>query len=174
MIFPSLSGPRLRLCPFRSEDISAAYFGWLNDAEVVRYSNQRFCKHDRASCEAYFQSFSGTDNLFASIRLLDNDGAIGTMTAYRNAHHGTVDVGIMVGARSAWGRGLGLEAWSLLTDWFLAEGGARKVTAGTLACNIGMIRLAERSGMDLEGRRVAQEIVDGEPQDMLHYGRFRR
>jgi [ribosomal protein S5]-alanine N-acetyltransferase len=173
MNFSTLTGPRLYLRPFGTGDITSAYIGWLNDPRVVRFSNQRFGVHDRASCEAYLRSFNGTNNLFISIRKIEDDLQVGTMTAYCSGRHGTADVGIMVGDASARGTGIGLEAWRLLTDWLLVDGGARKVTAGTLGCNVGMIRLAERSGMRLEGRRIAQEIVEGEPQDMLYFGRFR-
>jgi RimJ/RimL family protein N-acetyltransferase len=48
----------------------------------------------------------------------------------------------------------------------------RKLTCGTLACNDAMIRLAERAGMQLEARRRAQELVDGEPVDVLYFARF--
>lgn len=172
MNFDVLTGPRLKLRNFGPEDVTPEYINWLNDPRVVRFSNQRFRNHDRASCEAYLATFDGTDNLFISIREVSTDHALGTMTAYVNQNHRTADVGIMIGESAVWGSGIGLEAWCLLTDWLLSEGGIRKVTAGTLACNAGMIRLAERSGMSLEGRRIAQELVDGQPYDMLYFGRF--
>ncbi|MEM7665453.1 MAG: GNAT family N-acetyltransferase [Pseudomonadota bacterium] len=170
--FTELSGEKVRLQPFRPGDINDAYVGWLNDPEVTRFSNQRFRTHTRKSCEAYLASFAGTDNLFVSIRDIERDAAIGTMTAYRNAHHGTCDVGIMIGNRDCWGGGYGQEAWHLLTGWLLAEGGVRKLTAGCLASNRGMVKLMERSGMVPDGVRKAQELVDGEPVDIVHYARF--
>lgn len=169
---PVLEGPRVRLRDFGPGDINAAYIGWLNDPEVVRLSNQRFVKHDCASCEAFHASL-GAHSSFVSVRLREGDEAVGTMTAHRNPHHGTVDVGIMIGARDAWGTGIGQEAWDLLTGHLLTEPDTRKLTAGTLACNIGMVRLMERSGMTHEATRRAQELVDGAPQDIVHYARFR-
>ncbi len=172
MTFPTLIGPRVELRPFGRADMTDDYIGWLNDPAVVRYSNQRFRRHDRETCLMYFASFAGTANRFLSIVDRESGCAIGTMTVYRSLHHGTADVGIMLGAAQARGRGLGLAAWSLLSDALLAEPDIRKVTAGTLACNYAMIALAERSGMTLEGRRIAQEIVEGQPTDILLFGRF--
>jgi RimJ/RimL family protein N-acetyltransferase len=169
----SLEGRLVILRPFGPADLTAAYVGWLNDPEVVRYSNQRFLQHDAASCAAYLASFDGSDNLFLAIVGMAEARIVGTMTAYRNRHHGTVDIGILVGDRGVWGRGYGLEAWVLLSGWLLGAGSMRKVTCGTLACNGAMRAIAERSGMQLEGTRRAQEIVDGEPQDILYYARFR-
>jgi RimJ/RimL family protein N-acetyltransferase len=140
----------------------------------VRYSNQRFIRHTRESCERYLAGFDGSPNLYVSLRWVHGgaERAVGTLTAYRALHHGTADVGILLGERAAWGRGLGLEAWQLFTDWLLATPGMRKLTAGTLECNLAMIAVAERSGMHCEGRRRAQEIVEGEPFDIVHFARF--
>jgi RimJ/RimL family protein N-acetyltransferase len=174
---PVLESRRVRLRPFTGADITEAYIGWLNDPEVVRYSNQRFVRHTRASCERYLAGFAGGANLFASLRLRLADGrdtAVGTMTAYRSLVHGTADVGILLGERSVWGQAIGLEAWCLMTDWLLTTPGLRKVTAGTLACNRSMLAVAEMSGMHREGTRRDQELVDGVPTDVVHFARFRR
>ena len=170
--FLELSGEKVRLKPMGSGDITDAYILWLNNPEVTRFSNQRFRTHTRESCEAYLASFAGTRNLFVSVRDAASGTAIGTMTAYRNLNHGTCDVGIMIGNRDYWGGGYGQEAWNLLTSWLLAEAGVRKLTAGCLAANRAMITLMERSGMVPDGVRMGQELVDGEPTDILHYARF--
>lgn len=171
--FPDrIESGRIALRRFSDDDLGEAYIGWLNDPVVTRFSNQRFRRHDRTSCEAYLASFTGSPNLFLSIRSRETDAALGTMTAYAIVQHGTVDVGIMLGERSAWGTGIGEEAWTALVEWLLAQPGVRKVTAGTLAVNQAMIRLAEKSGMALEGRRLRQEICEGEAVDVLYFGKF--
>ena len=106
------------------------------------------------------------------IRRLSDNKLIGTLTAYVASNHGTVDVGIMIGDCSVWGMGYGLDAWITMTNWLLARNDIRKLTAGTLACNLGMVKLMERSGMVLEATRKSQEIVEGCPVDMLYYAKF--
>jgi ribosomal-protein-alanine N-acetyltransferase len=170
-VFP-LSGNKIVLKPFLVADINDAYIGWLNDQNVVKFSNQRFFLHNLESCLRYQASFEGTDNLFMAIRRLSDNGLIGTLTAYVARHHGTVDVGIMIGDYSVWGMGYGLDAWVTMTNWLLGRKDIRKLTAGTLACNLGMIKLMERSGMALEATRKAQEIIEGSPVDMLYYAKF--
>lgn len=167
-----LRGSKVLLRPFTASDIDDAYIHWLNDPDVVRFSNQRFLSHDRRSCLRYLASFEGTTNLFMSAHRLSDDRPIGTLTAYVSNHHGTADVGIMIGDKSAWGLGYGQDAWNTLTNWLLARENIRKLTAGTLACNFGMIKLMERSGMVLEAVRKAQEIVEGCPEDILYYATF--
>lgn len=169
---PVLTGAKVRLEPFGPEHITDAYLGWLNDPEVVRFSNQRFAIHARDSAAAYLKAFEGSPNHFLAIRRAADDRHIGTLTAYVNPRHGTADVGIMIGEREVWGGGYGQDAWDTVLNWLVTRGDIRKVTAGTLACNKGMVRLMERSGMMLEGVRRGQELVEGEPQDLVLYGRF--
>lgn len=168
-----VTGDRVSLRPFGEGDITADYIRWLNDPEVVRFSNQRFRHHDEKSCQAYLRTFAGSDNLFLAIRLCANQQLIGTMTAYLSSHHGTGDMGLLIGEQGLWGQGLGLEAWNLLLVYLFGDRKLRKITAGTLRCNVGMTRIMERSGMHLEAVRAQQEMVDGEPQDVLHFAKFR-
>lgn len=168
-----LEGRNVRLRRFGAVDIGDSYLDWLNDPDVVRYSNQRLRKHDKASSEQYLASFADTDNLFVAIEDKASGQLLGTMTAYVSRHHGTVDVGLMVGERSAWGSGVGQDAWNTLCNWLLgAEVGLRKLTAGAARPNVAMVRIMERSGMQLEAVRCAQEIIEGEPVDLVYYARF--
>ena len=166
-----LAGSKVRIDDFVVADLTDAYVRWLNDPQVVRFSNQRFRMHTIDSCRAYLASFTGSSNSFLSIKTLDGR-AIGTMSIYCSVPHGTADIGIMIGDRGFWNGGYGQEAWNLMVEWRLGRPNIRKVTAGTLDCNIGMIRLMERSGMVLEGVRHRQELVEGEPHDVVYYGRF--
>lgn len=172
-----LEGERVVLRPFERGDVTEHHVAWLNDPEVVRYSNQRFHRHTLESCTHYFDSFDASPNLYVSMRLKLPGGLgehrIGSLTAYRSPHHGTADIGILLGERAVWGRGLGLEAWQLLCDWLLTTPGLRKLTAGTLACNRSMLAVAELSGMHREGVRRAQELVEGQPVDIVCFARFR-
>jgi [ribosomal protein S5]-alanine N-acetyltransferase len=165
-------GARVWLRPMSAEDITPEHVAWLNDPEVVRHSNQRFVRHTLASCEAYRRSFDGSANLYLSARLIASDRRIGTLTAYRNLHHGTADIGILMGERQVWGQGLGLEAFQLLADALCATGEVRKLTCGTLAVNHAMLKIAARAGFHREAVRVGQELVDGQPTDIVYFARF--
>lgn len=165
-------GQKVVLRPFEQSDITSEYIAWLNDPEVVRFSNQRFIKHTESSCRAYLESFQNTSNLFLSVRTQSDDLAIGTMTAYVSTQHGTVDIGILIGRKSIWGSGAGQDAWSTLVTWFIEKQRIRKVTAGTLSINKAMVQIMERSGMHIEAIRPNQELLDGEPVSIHYYGKY--
>jgi RimJ/RimL family protein N-acetyltransferase len=168
-----IESAKVRLQSFTADDVTPEYLGWLNDPVTMRYSNQRFRRHTRESSLAYLESFGGSPNLFLSVRRRSDGLAVGTMTAYLAEPHGTADMGILIGERSCWGQGYGLDAWQSLLNWLLRDCGLRKVTAGTLDCNTAMLRLMEKSGMHHEGSRRRQEIVDGVAHDLLYFARFR-
>lgn len=172
-MFTTLLGSKVLLRPFEASDITPEYISWLNDPEVVKYSNQRFVRHTEASCRRYLDSFVNTENLFISVRMQNDDVAVGTMTTYVSPQHETADIGIMIGRRSVWGSGVGQDAWNTLLDWLIDQRRIRKVTAGTMRCNQAMIKLMERSGMTLEAVQAKQELLDGIPQDLLYYAKFR-
>lgn len=167
-----IDGLRLRLRRFTSGHVTANYIAWLNDPKVVTYSNQRFLSHTPETCVHYLQSFSGTNNCFYAIEELANGQMLGTLTVYANLHHQTADIGILIGPTQHWGQGLGQEAFELAMRALASTGQIRKITAGTMACNVGMVKIMERSGMHLEATRKAQEILDGQPMDVLYFAQF--
>lgn len=172
-LIPSLiRGERLKLVPFSIEHIKDKYVSWLNDPYIVRYSNQRFQKHTIESCKQYLNSFENTSNRFWAIEKIHNDELLGTLTMYINDHHLTADIGILIGVSSSWGSGFGREAFGLAINFLLSTVKLRKVTAGTLAVNEGMIKVFKHCDMTLEATRKDQELLDGKPVDILYFSKF--
>jgi len=165
--FKALQGDAIELNDFNINNISVDYISWLNDPIVLQYSNQRFITHDFISCKKYLKSFAGTDNLFLSIKTKKTNIYIGTLSVYFNINHGVADIGIMIGNKNEWGKGYGQDAWNTILSFLLKKQDVRKITAGTLACNTAMRNIIEKSGMRIEGVRNEQELINGEPQDVV-------
>ncbi|MGZ5006586.1 MAG: GNAT family N-acetyltransferase [Methylobacter sp.] len=163
-----LTGQIVTLRPFAEADITPGYIDWLRDPELMKYSNQRFRSHSADSCRDYLASFKNSDNLF--IAITDHDQVVGTMTAYVSPVHQTADIGLLIGAQCQ-GKGFGKDAWATLME-YLFRSGIRKVTGGTLRCNSAMVRIMESAGMQPDGIRVGQELVDGKPEDILYFAKF--
>jgi RimJ/RimL family protein N-acetyltransferase len=163
-----LQGEQVTLRTFSEANITPAYVGWLSDPQLMRFSNQRFRRHDEASCRAYHASFAGSGNLFIAIYL--GQRFVGTMTVYFTPQHGCADIGLLIGPEGA-GQGLGRDAWGTMLAHLLRSG-VRKVTGGTLRCNQAMVRIMQGCGMQPDGVRVGHEVVDGAAQDILYFARF--
>ena len=167
-----IEGELTSLRVFNDSDITPTYIDWLNNPQVVRYSNQRFYKHTKETCHQYLASFCCTSNYFFAIHEKLNKKVIGTLTIYQNVYHQVADIGIMIGDTKFWGRGMGLDAFSATVKFLDASGQIRKITAGTMAKNKAMLRIMELSGLELEAVRRDHELLDDEPVDVAYYARF--
>ncbi|WP_115024790.1 GNAT family N-acetyltransferase [Synechococcus sp. UW69] len=168
----SLETPRLLIRSFSCADISETYLSWLNDRQLMRYSNQRFYTHTRESAINYIRSFSNSPNLFLAITLKSSEQLIGSLTIYKQPNHGTVNVGLLIGIDSTYGTGYGSEAWASVISFLKSDPHIRKICGGTLRPNLAMVRIMEKSGMSLESVRKHHELVDSIPYDLLHYSLF--
>ena len=78
----------------------------------------------------------------------------------------------MVGDPGTWGKGVGLDAFQTMVFALERSGAVRKVTAGTLAVNIGMVRIMQKAGFEWEATRKEQVLIEGKPVDVVYYAKF--
>ncbi len=166
---PVLETPRLVLQPFPDDLLTDTYVGWLNDPEVVRFSEQRHRTHTRESCRDFIASFAGTPHGLWAIRDKTRGRChIGNISTYVDPRTRTGDIRILIGDRAAWGTGLGAEAWIAVMTHLFNDLGLARVTAGTLAGNTGMLRVMEKSGMRETHRRPGPTPIDGRAMDIIY------
>jgi RimJ/RimL family protein N-acetyltransferase len=158
-----LSTSRLRLVRFGKEHLTERYVNWLNDPEVVRFSEQRHRSHDLRSSAEWVARFTGASLVWA---ITYRGEHIGNIAATCDVPNLVADLSIMIGERAAWGLGLGGEAWDAAMTDLLARG-VRRVEAGTMAVNTGMLAIFRKAGMVEEGRRKGHFLLNGRPVDMV-------
>ena len=167
-----ITGDLVYLRPFQISDISDIYISWLNDKEVVRYSNQRFVSHTIESSLDYLNSFENTDNIYMAIIDKKNNDLVGSITIYMDNNHKVADIGLLIGNKKKWGKGFGFEAWTLMMDFLFNKCGIRKVTGGTLNVNYGMINIMKKSMMTHEATRKSHEVFENRTADMYYFCKF--
>jgi RimJ/RimL family protein N-acetyltransferase len=119
-------------------------------------------------------SFAGTPNYFwAIVSRAEEESHIGTLTSYLDLQNGVADIGILIGDKRLWGKGYGLEAFQAVAGFLFGNAGMRKVTAGTVAVNRGMLKIMERAGMKHDGRRSRHVLLEGSEEDIVHGAFFR-
>jgi len=169
----AINTKRLRIVQFGEEHLTERYVGWLNDADVVRYSEQRHVRHSLESCRAYFEFMQKSDDFFCAIEEIEQGlGHIGNISITMDKPNSVADIAIMIGLKLAWGHGYGQEAWSGVLDALLGREGIRKVSAGTVASNSGMIEIMRRSGMIEDGVRKGHLVFGDNAVDVVHYAAF--
>ncbi len=138
--------------------------GWLNDPEVVRYSEQRHVTHTRKSQTVYLSKMGVPVHPVKYWLIYQHDKErnilnklIGSISldhkqTYRSECLGkfnTVNIGIMLGDKSAQGHGYALEAMTAIIN-YLADRDYKRFEIGTMKENQPMIRLATSCGMKVE------------------------
>lgn len=121
------------------------YSRWLNDPEVVKFSELRHREHTAESCREYIASFDQIKNCMWTINLIGADMHIGNITTHHDPHNNVIQMGMLIGEKWAWGRKYGLEAWQAVQKW-AKEAGIRRAEAGYMDGNAGMHRILEKCG----------------------------
>jgi RimJ/RimL family protein N-acetyltransferase len=142
---------------------------WLRNPEVVRYSEQRHRGHSMVTQRAYINSLADLDSYLG---IWNENTLIGTLSVQMDEPNKVANVGLMIGEASKWGQGYGLEAWTAVCDRLFATG-VRKVEAGCMACNLGMMGICTQYGMTEEGRQADHFNVNGSYIDLVHWGKFK-
>ena len=135
---------KVTLKEFDESFITKEYVSWLNDPELMKYSEQRHLTHT-------IESFKESDNLLYAILESNENGHVGNINAYIDKYNGTAAVGILVGKT---GRGYGFSAWKEMMDILFRGNNIRKVTAATMAVNVPMIKIMKKANMQYEQNRL--------------------
>lgn len=143
--------------------------GWLNDPITMQFSEQRHIHHTMYTQLEYIGLYQD-ENLLMTID--HNDVLIGTMSVVVDVPNNVANVGILIGCRNYWGKGLGLEAWRAVCDMKFADG-IRKIEAGCVADNVSMMSICQRYDMIEEGRQDHHFLYNGLPVDLVHWGKFK-
>jgi ribosomal-protein-alanine N-acetyltransferase len=154
------------------DKVSDAYVAWLADPDVNRYLESRFAVQSRASVEAYVAQLLVSENdIFFGIRDRLNGRHVGNLRLGPiNRSHRRAEIGIVVGDRAAWGRGIASNALTVLAAIARLELGLWKLAASCYLANEGSRRAFEKAGFKIEAIRPSDLLLDGEPHDVVQMG----
>lgn len=163
---------RLRLRRLVPADVTAAYVGWLNDAEVKRFLETRRSMQDEASVRDFVAQKAASANEFLfGIFLLDGGRHIGNIKVGPiHDHHDLADVSLLIGERDCWGKGFAAEAIAAVSRHAFDVLGVVKLSASMYAENEGSRHAFLKAGYVEEGRRRSHYELDGRRSDLVELG----
>jgi ribosomal-protein-alanine N-acetyltransferase len=168
---PPLSTFNLVLMPYQQRLLRQQHVDWLNDKELMKYSEQRHRKHTMETQREYLWTFPKTSHIWLiefGPPPVPELRAIGTITAYIDQPNKVANMGILLGEEKGYGHGLA--AWSAVMEFLFADG-IRKVEAGCMAVNEPMRLLATKAKMNVEGVIPEHYLFEGKPCDLINYGK---
>lgn len=147
-----LSGKTIYLKEFQVGDITADYVNWLNDPEVNQYLESRYVKQTKKTVAGYVRSFAGCDRkLLFGIFDRATGLHVGNISfSDLNQRHGYGVIGIAVGRKAFWGKGIGTEAIKLLVAYGFKKLKLKRIEAGIYANNPGSIAIFKKAGFKTE------------------------
>lgn len=130
------------------EDATQRYLDWMCDPQVNRYLESRFATHTQESLRSFVTAMNASPDNYLFGMFLESQGEhIGNIKIGSiSEHHRHADVGLIIGAKTAWGKGYGTEAIRLVTRYAFDELGLNKLYAGMYVENVGSTRAFLKAG----------------------------
>lgn len=167
-----LIGKRLCLREVQLADAQGPYLQWMNDPEVVKYTESRFHPHSHERLCQYIDTINkNSDFVFRAITLRDGGQHIGNIKLGPiNWNHCFGDIGIIIGVKDCWGKGYAAESIRLLADHAFTSLKLHKLTAGCYATNVAAIQAFEKAGFLREGIKPSHCISERQYIDLICLG----
>ncbi len=163
-----LAGQLVRLRPAAREDVPL-FVRWFNDPDVLHWlhlsemprptlqsETERFERHQHDPFRRTWIIETADGEPVGNIGLVGIDDV-----------HFRAELGISIGEKECWGRGLGTDAIRVLLRYAFTELGLRRVTLITDADNERGVRCYEKCGFRREGLLRGHRLRYGEPLDMI-------
>jgi len=170
-----LKGKEVTLRPIREDDLSS-FVEWFNDQEVTRYLTHYLPLTETFEKKWIEETAAKREPVFI-IEARDKEGhivAIGACGLHKVNHkNANAELGIIIGEKDCWGRGLGCEALTLLIDYGFNFLNLHKIYSGAYKLNKRSIKLHLKLGFVPEGERKEHVFTDGQYHDLLEFGLLR-
>lgn len=167
-----LETARYRLRSLVPDAVGPRYLGWLRDPEVIRYLNARFHPADAESVAAFVASHDDDRAFLLGIFDRADDSHVGNFRVLRSPEHRRAELGVMIGERAHWGRGVVQEVRAAVLDFLFEEAAVEKVIGSVYAANAAAIFNYQAQGFRTDGVQ-RDHVVLGEGRcDLIHFAMF--
>ena len=170
-----LIGERVYLRPLEEDDLKGPYKVWINDKEVTRYLDAgTFPVSDKNLQEYFEKNTKNTNSVIFAIVEKETKQHIGNARIYKiDWIHRKACRGIMIGEKSSWGKGYGLEVINLISKYAFEYLNLNKLRSSTYSNNKGVAKVNKRAGYKIEGKAREEYFREGEYRDATHWAFLR-
>ena len=148
-----LESDGLILKELTSKDVTQQYVEWLNDSEINKYLESRFQYQNQLTVKEFVTACKESKvNFLFGIFIKNGMKHIGNIKLGPiNTHHEYAEIGLMIGDKDFWGRGIASQVISMVTQFGFYELKLKKLGSGCYESNIGSKKAFEKSGYQIEG-----------------------
>ena len=168
-----LTGEKIYLRKLTIEDATEKYLSWLNDYEVVKYTESRFSPYTLKEIERYIDGCSNNNNATFAIVDCENKVHIGNIKLGNiNWIHRYADIGLIIGESAYWGQGIATEAIGLIASYGFKQLNLRRILAGVYSTNIASKKAFEKNGFSVSHIEKKKYFFEGEYIDGIVLERY--
>lgn len=153
-----------------------SYMQWVRDYNVIKtlnkidYLRPVSFEEVKRYCNNIAQS---TTDMFFAVYESKANNFIGTLRVSKiNWHNRVADIGIMIGSKGHWGKGIASDSIQIICRYLFDQCGLRKLTAGFMAVNPAMGKAFSKVGFKIEGALREQDYFEGKYVDHIYMGCF--
>jgi len=168
-------GATVFLRPLEHSDLNDSYLRWLNDPEVTRYTETGTFPSTAEDLENYYRAVIGSRN-DVILAIVDKESGLHVGNIKLGPIHWihrTATLGILIGEKEFWGKGVGLEATRLMVEYGFVRLNLHRIDLGVFAEHDAAVRCYEKAGFKVEGRMREDLFQDGQYRDRLWMGLLR-
>lgn len=171
---PFIVGERIYLRPLEPAQDNHHYSTWMNDEEIRRYFSI-YPTSDSRGKERIEQLYHDGKHIIFGVALNEDNRLIGLVGLKDiNYVNQTAEFYVIIGERSAWGKGFGTEATKLMLRYGFLELNLNRIQTQDMEDNIGGWRADEKAGFKYEGTLREDILRFGKYQDVRVYSILRR
>lgn len=145
-----IEGKRIYLKKLDEKNATQKYCGWLNDPEINKYLETREATVE--DLRRYIKDKNENPNcLFLGIFFKENKKHIGNIKLEPiDFDNKKATLGILIGEKEYWGKGIGTEAVKLLVDWTFDNLRLEEVNLGVISENKAAIKVYTKAGFHID------------------------
>lgn len=153
--------------------VSTTYVSWMNDYDVVKFTNQKNLKHTFNSVKFYVkEKLESEDELllgFFSNNLHIGNIKIGPINFYNR----NTQISYIVGNKNLWGTGIATSVISYIVNYCFESLDLHKVSALTYSNNIASQKVLIKNNFIKEAIIKKQLFFENKFVDMFYFSKFR-
>lgn len=161
-----IDGEKIYLKNLDEKNATQEYCDWLNDSEVNKYLETKEATIDEL--KQYIHDKNNNPNcLFLGIFLKENNKHVGNIKLEPiEFEEKKATLGILIGNKNYWGRGIGTEATKLLVNYAFNTLDLKEVNLGVISENKAAIEVYKNAGFKIDminkkSTRYGNKYYDG-------------
>ena len=147
---------------------------WLNDEEVIKYTDIRLAKQNTLSINNFVkEKFSSNDDFLFGIYFDEihiGNIKLGNIKWY----HKKGEVSFFIGNKDFWRRGIATLAVSKVLEFATNELNLEKITAGYYSVNKASENVFKKCGFKVEGIKLKDAVLEGNRVDVTIVGFYKK